>query len=253
MFLSTAFGAHPAVGAHPEFSIYASLGNTADVLGDAFYDVALDSFALSASEHKCNDKDMQAAAHLKEDMKKCMGGGNITGLSECLEKDGFSKPCVGCITDLTGCVMKNCIEECSADSESEACQKCSMTHCMKPFSQCSGFPTIDPNGKCGNAKDLKFLGDMKKQMLKCAWTLVVKGSTTLEQCLHQHGCSEPCSGCVGTLVKCAMGNCGGKCKNQKDPACKTCMTKFCMKDFGTCSGIKMPDMSMSFIQAVLTA
>ena len=53
---------------------------------------------------------------------------------------GLSDACVVCFDDTVGCVVKNCFNQCIADSGSQACTDCRAATGDPAFVACSGLP-----------------------------------------------------------------------------------------------------------------
>jgi hypothetical protein len=63
------------------------------------------------------------------------------GTKDCIKMGtGLSDPCVVCFDGTVGCVVKNCFNECAADSASKACTDCRAAKCDPAFVACSGLP-----------------------------------------------------------------------------------------------------------------
>ncbi len=60
---------------------------------------------------------------------------------DCIKGLGFSDACAGCFDDTVKCAIMNCLNDCLADQNSQACIDCRATNCDPAFQMCSG---IDP-------------------------------------------------------------------------------------------------------------
>merc|ERR1719461_1958464 len=89
---------------------------------------------------KCNSNDLSLASGLAKDIPACMQESQTaSGIAACIEKDGFSAPCAGCVGTYGACVIDNCMSDC-ADPTSATCKTCYNTKCMPAFLSCTGFP-----------------------------------------------------------------------------------------------------------------
>merc|ERR1719150_1120704 len=88
-----------------------------------------------------NSQDEQLAEGLAKDIPACMQESQTaSGIAACIEKDGFSAPCAGCVGTYGQCVLDNCMSDC-ADPTSASCKTCYTDKCMPAFLSCTGFPS----------------------------------------------------------------------------------------------------------------
>merc|ERR550539_41311 len=122
-----------------------------------------------------------------------------SGIAACIEKDGFSAPCAGCVGTYGQCVIDDCLSECS-DPTSSTCKTCYTTKCMPAFLSCTGFPApselaMAEAGKC-NSNDMSLAEGLAKDIAAC---------------IEKDGFSAPCAGCVGTYGQCVIDDCLSEC------------------------------------------
>ncbi len=91
-----------------------------------------------------NDADKAISA--SKDVPKIVGDcasssfGGEPATKNCIKMGtGFSDPCVTCFDDNVGCVIKNCVFQCSSDSGSPDCVSCRAMNCDPAFVMCSGL------------------------------------------------------------------------------------------------------------------
>merc|ERR1719297_617866 len=71
---------------------------------------------------KCTDSaDMALAGGLAKDIPACMQESQTaSGIAACIEKDGFSAPCAGCVGTYGQCVIDDCLKECADPTSAPA-------------------------------------------------------------------------------------------------------------------------------------
>merc|ERR550532_1027059 len=175
---------------------------------------------------------MSLAAGLAKDIPACMQESQTSsGIAACIEKDGFSAPCAGCVGTYGQCVLDNCMSDC-ADPTSSTCKTCYETKCMPAFLTCTGFPAPKHEleqieaGKCTGSADMALAAKLETEIPAC-----MKESQTasgIAACIEKDGFSAGCAGCVGTYGQCVIDNCMSDCADPTSSTCKTCYETKCM-------------------------
>jgi len=166
-----------------------------------------------------------------------------SGIASCIEADGFSAPCAGCVGTYGACVIDNCLSQCS-DPTSSACTTCYNTKCMPAFTACTGFPSpselaAPEAGKC-NSQDLSIATQLSTDIPKCLQES--QTASGIASCIEADGFSAPCAGCVGTYGACVIDNCLSQCSDPTSSACSTCYNTKCMPAFLSCTGFPSPSL-----------
>merc|ERR1719232_690388 len=187
---------------------------------------------------------MSLAAGLAKDIPACMQESQTSsGIAACIEKDGFSAPCAGCVGTYGQCVLDNCMSDC-ADPTSSTCKTCYESKCMPAFLTCTGFPAPKHElaqieaGKCTDSADMSLAAGLAKDIPACMQES--QTSSGIAACIEKDGFSAPCAGCVGTYGQCVLDNCMSDCADPTSSTCKTCFETKCMPAFLTCTGFPAP-------------
>merc|ERR1719192_2413955 len=148
-----------------------------------------------------NSQDEPLAEGLAKDIPACMQESQTaSGIAACIEKDGFSAPCAGCVGTYGQCVIDKCLSDC-ADPTSATCKTCYTTKCEPAFLACTGFP--NPNfelamaqatGACMNSQDEPLAEGLAKDIPACMQES--QTASGIAACIEKDGFSAPCATCV---------------------------------------------------------
>lgn len=58
---------------------------------------------------------------------------------DCIKMSGLTDACTQCFDDTVQCIFANCLMQCAADPNGQACTDCRAQFCDEPFAMCSGL------------------------------------------------------------------------------------------------------------------
>jgi hypothetical protein len=82
-------------------------------------------------------------AGLDQAIGGCVASCFVPGSAECGtclgDATGLSEACTACFVEVTECTIANCVGQCAAGPDSEACAECRVANCEEAFVECSGI------------------------------------------------------------------------------------------------------------------
>merc|ERR1712080_487354 len=142
-------------------------------------ELGCDQPAGLASGGKCtNSQDEPFLPKLADDITTCAKAASDASSSavfqSCLEKDGFTSGCAGCVTTYVGCIMDKCSTQSENAPTSAACKTCYTAKCTPALDTCAGFsPQLGAaqlfaaGDKCMNSQDEPLLSKLSTDIGDC--------------------------------------------------------------------------------------